>query len=275
MSLEELRKLGEKLYHKLHLPTFPVAVTYIKDESEIPTEAFRPTAAGQKMALCQAFTHARSWGGHVAMTEKDNFCVPASAMHKWINVTDEEFVESQVRQGWHIDRQAEINRIGVFNRLFEGEDGQKRLETMKSRIGFVISPLHSALLMPDTITVFGNGIHMTHLVQALCYDYQSPVFSGFEGFGESCAKGGLMPFITGQPQLVLPGMGDRAFAGISADELAMGIPAALFPAMMEHMFKTGGPMNIGMPFKTMMPSGMTESITPGFAYLRERAEQNK
>ncbi|SHL01914.1 Uncharacterized conserved protein, DUF169 family [Desulfatibacillum alkenivorans DSM 16219] len=275
MALETLKKLGEELYAKLHLPTYPVAVTYIKSEDEIPEQALRPSAMGQKMALCQAFTNARSWGAHTAMTEKDNLCVPSSAMHKWINVTDEEFVESQVRQGWHIDRQAEMNRLAVFNHLFNGEEGRKRLETMKSRIGFVCSPLQNALLEPDTILVFGNGVHTTHLIQALCYDYTSPVFSAFEGFGESCAKGGLLPFVTGRPQLVLPGMGDRAFAGIAPDELAMGIPASMFPKMMEHMFKSGGFMNIGMPFKTMMPSGMSESITPGFAYLRERAEKNK
>ncbi|WP_028314347.1 DUF169 domain-containing protein [Desulfatibacillum aliphaticivorans] len=275
MALETLKKLGEELYAKLHLPTYPVAVTYIKSEDEIPQQALRPSAMGQKMALCQAFTNARSWGAHTAMTEKDNFCVPSSAMHKWINVTDEEFVESQVRQGWHIDRQAEMNRLAVFNSLFAGEEGRKRLETMQSRMGFVCSPLQNALMEPDTILVFGNGIHMTHLIQALCYDYTSPVFAAFEGFGESCAKGGLLPFVTGRPQVVLPGMGDRAFAGIAPDELAIGIPAPMFPKMMEHMFKSGGLMNIGMPFKTMMPSGMSESITPGFAYLRGRAEKNK
>ena len=275
MTLEKFRKLGEDLFARLHLPTYPVAITYIKNEAEIPKQAMRPSAMGQKIALCQAFTNARAWGVHTAMTEKDNFCVPSSAMHKWINVTDEEFVESQVRQGWHIDRQAETNRLNVFNHLFSGEAGHKRLEIMKSHMGFVCSPLHKALLLPDTVLVFGNGIHMTHLIQALCYNYTSPVFSAFEGFGESCAKGGLLPFVTGQPQVVLPGMGDRAFAGISPDELAMGIPAGLFPNIMEHMFKSGGNMNIGMPFKTMMPSGMTETITPGFAYLRERAESNK
>ncbi|MBI9078097.1 MAG: DUF169 domain-containing protein [Desulfatibacillum sp.] len=275
MNLEKFHTLGEELYTKLHLPTYPVSITYIKNESEIPEQAMRPSAVGQKMALCQAFTNARSWGMHTAMTEEDNFCVPSSAMHKWIDVTDEEFVESQVRQGWHINREAEMNRIGVFNHLFAGKDGQARLQTMKSRIGFVASPLHQALLMPDTVLVFGNGVHMTHLVQALCFDYTVPVFSGFEGFGESCAKGGLLPFVTGQPQLVLPGMGDRAFAGITPDELAMGIPASLFPSMMGHLFKSGGFMNIGMPFKTMMPSGMTESITPGFGYLRERANKRK
>ena len=38
MTLEEFRKLGESLYHKLHLPTWPVGITYIKSLEEIPED---------------------------------------------------------------------------------------------------------------------------------------------------------------------------------------------------------------------------------------------
>ena len=52
--------------------------------------------------------------------------------------------------------------------------------------------------------------------------------SSFEGFGESCFKGGLLPFATGKPQIVIPGAGDRSFAGISENELGVrNTPAAL------------------------------------------------
>jgi len=32
MNSEEFRKSGDELYHKLHLPTWPVGITYIKKE---------------------------------------------------------------------------------------------------------------------------------------------------------------------------------------------------------------------------------------------------
>jgi len=270
MNLEEFRKLGESLYHKLHLPTWPVGITYIKTLEEIPETAMRPSAMGQKWSLCQAVTYARRHGWHVAMTADDNFCVPASAFHKWVDVSDEDLIESQVRQGWHKDRNAEQNRFNFFKNLFAGPGGEQTLKKMREYMGFVCFPLHQAILQPDTILVFGDGTHVNHMVQALCYDYTLPVMSAFEGFGETCFKGGLVPFITGRPQVVIPEMGDRAFAGISPEEIAVGLPAAQLSMVVENLFKSGGGMNIGQPVKTLLAMGLDESITPGFAFLKSK-----
>jgi len=275
MKLEAFREAGKELSQRLHLPTSPVAVTYIKSEDDIPEKALRPSAQGQKWALCQAFTYARRWGWHVAMTADDNFCVPASATHHWVDVSAEDFIESQVQQGWHKDGDAEKNRYNFNQSLFQGPKGEERLKKAKERIGFVCSPLSKALLEPDTILVFGDGTHVSHLVHALCYDYKYPVISSFEGFGETCAKGGMVPFITGRPQVVIPGMGDRAFTGVQDHELAVGIPAKLLPVVMDNLFKSGGRRNMGQPVKPILATGLTESITPGFAFLRKKVDEKK
>ena len=39
MDLEGFREIGNDLYHRLHLPTYPVAIKFIKSEDEIPKEA--------------------------------------------------------------------------------------------------------------------------------------------------------------------------------------------------------------------------------------------
>jgi uncharacterized protein (DUF169 family) len=275
MNLETLKKLGNDLYHRLHLPTFPVSITYIKTEKEIPEGAIRPSAMGQKWSLCQAIAYSRRHGWHVAMTADDNFCVPASAFHKWVDVSDEDLIESQVRQGWHKDRAAEQNRYNFYKGLFAGQNGEHTLKKMKEHIGFVSSPLSQAQMEPHTVIVYGDGTHITHIIQALCYDYTMPVLSTFEGFGETCFKGGLAPFITGRPQVVIPGMGDRAFAGITPEELAIGIPASQMELVMQNLFKSGGELNIGQPVKTLLPMGLTESITPGFAFLKEKIKQKR
>jgi len=270
MNVEQIRKTGEELYHKLHLPTWPVGITYIKKEGDIPEEAVRPSSMGQKWSLCQAVTYARRHGWHVAMTADDNFCVPASAFHKWVDVSDEDLIESQVQQRWHKDRNAEQNRFNVFKGLFAGPEGEKTLQKMKEYMGFVCSPLHQAIMEPDSIIVFGDGTHINHMIQALCYDYTMPVMSAFEGFGETCFKAGLAPFITGRPQVVIPGMGDRAFAGISPEELAVGLPASKLSVVLDNLFKSGGHLNIGQPVKTMLAMGLDESITPGFTFLKNK-----
>ena len=269
MNVEDFREAGNDLYHRLHLPTYPVAVKFIQTDDEIPEGVLRPAAIGQKWSLCQAYTYARRFGWHTAITADDNFCVPASAMHGWIDVTEKEFIESQIRQGWHKDARAEKNRYRAVMRLFEGPDGESLQDKAGRYRGFISSPLSHTIIEPDTVLVFGNGAHITHIIHSLCYDYTTPVISSFEGFEETCVKGGILPFITGQPQVVIPGMGDRAFAGISDDEIAIGVPASLLERIVQDLFKTGGDMNIGQPVKSMVVSGITESITPGFQYLRE------
>jgi uncharacterized protein (DUF169 family) len=275
MNLDDYRKAGADLSQRLRLPSGPVAVKYITTEDEIPEGAFRPSALGQKWSLCQAFTYARRWGWHSAMTEKDNFCVPASAMHQWVDVSAEDFVESQVRQGWHRDRAAEENRYAFFMSLFKGDAGSALLNRARQYVGFVCSPLVNTIIEPDSIVIYGDGSHVTHLIHALTFDYTYPVISSFEGFGEGCVKGGLIPFITGRPQVVIPGMGDRSFAGIHDHEIGIGFPATMLGMVQENLFKSGGHQNMGQPVKTLLPSGLTESLTPGFAFLREKVDKKR
>jgi uncharacterized protein (DUF169 family) len=279
MDLKTFQEMGSDLYHRLHLPTYPVAVKYIKSEDEIPENAVRPSAGGQQWSLCQAITYARRWGWHSAMTEKDNFCVPSSASHQWVDVTFEELLESQVRQGWRKDRAAEERHFAyIATNRYAGKAGKEMYEKMAQYIGCVYSPLTETIIKPDAVIVYGDGSQLTHLIQALCYDFTEPVTSSFNGFGESCFKGGLLPFISGQPQVVIPGMGDRALSGTSEHEIALGIPATLLSNLTNYLFKSGGTQNMGLPVKPLLAMGLTASITPGFKYLREivdsKAEKN-
>ncbi len=275
MNLDTFRTAGDELTRRLRLPTGPVAVKYIRSEDEIPDGAFRPSAMGAKWSLCQAFTNARRWGWHSAMTEKDNFCVPASAMHQWVDVSAGDFIESQVRQGWHRDRAAEENRYAFIISSLEGGAGREMLNRVKQYIGFVCSPLAQTIIEPDAVVIYGDGTHVTHLIHALTFDYTYPLVSSFEGFGEGCIKAGLIPFITGRPQILIPGMGDRSFAGVHDHEIGIGFPATMLDTVRENLFKSGGHQNMGQPVKTLLPGGLTESLTPGFAFLRDKVDKKK
>ncbi len=266
--LDEYRSRGQDLYHELHLSTYPIAIKYIESEDEIPEGAVRPSAFGGKMALCQAFTQARRWGSLVAMTSDDNFCTPATAMHRWEDIALEDLIESQVRQGWHKDIEAEKRRFAPLAGLF-GEQ-----EVVKY-IGLICSPLKETTVIPDTVLIFCDGVQLTHIIHALSYEHKHVPVSSFEGFGESCIKGGLIPFLTQKPQVVIPGAGDRSFAAISEHEIGIGMPAFLLSYVMENLFKTGGTMNIGFPMRSMLPMGLSETLTPGFKFLRERMDRNK
>ena len=68
-------------------------------------------------------------------------------------------------------------------------------------------------------------------------------------------------------------MGDRAFTGVQDHEIALGLPAELLPVACDNLFKSGGPMNMGQPVKPMLAMGLTESITPGFAFLKKKVDE--
>lgn len=270
-NLDEFKKAGEEIYSRLNLSSYPIAVTYIKNEDEIPEGTFRPAAAGKKLSLCQAYTLSRKWGMQVAMTADDNFCTPATAFHGWVDISKEDLIESQVRQGWHKDRQAEETRIEGAWQLMrsKGEDA------LKEYCGFVCCALKDAVMIPHTVLIFGDGVQITHMIHAISYEYKDLVHSFFEGFGESCIKGGFLPFLLDSPQIVLPGMGDRSFAGIGENELAIGMPSRIVPVLQENLFKAGREMNMGYPAKTLLPMDITEHITPGFQFLREKMDKTK
>ena len=270
-DLDEYRQAGQEVYDALHLGTMPVAIKYIKDVSEIPAKVMRPSAMGEEWCLCQGFTYARRWGWNVAMTGDDNFCVPSTAIHGWEDLSADDILESQVRQGWHRDVEAEKRVQEITRGIFSEED----LAKAKGYKGFVVSPLPKSIVVPDTVLVYGSGQDITHIIQALVYEGRNFPTSYFWGFAESCIKGGLVPFLTGKPQIVIPGTGDRTFSGVFDYEIAIGIPAPLIFEIKANLFKTGGRQNMGQPIKTLLARGIRAKLTPGFKYLREKIEAAK
>jgi uncharacterized protein (DUF169 family) len=125
-------------------------------------------------------------------------------------------------------------------------------------------------VIPDAILVYTDGPKLTNIINALNYEHKRKyrVQSTFEGFGESCGKGGLMPFITRRAQIVLPGTGDRSFGGIQDHELAIGMPGEFIFYILENLFQTGAGQGLKFPLRTLIPK-LDESLTPGFVYMRE------
>jgi len=270
-NLNDFQEAGQTLYDRLHLSSLPVAIKYIKTASEIPNQKImRPSALGEEWSLCQAFTYARRWGWNVAMTGDDNFCVPATASHGWEDISEEDRLESQIRQGWHRDEEAERRLQNFTSKLF-GEKADLRKEYQ----GFIVSPLPQSIVVPDTVLIYGNGEQITHIIQALVYDGRNFPTSSFWGFGESCMKGGLIPFLTQVPQIVIPGTGDRTFSGVFDYEIAIGLPGSLIFEVSANLFKTGGRLNMGMPVKTLLPRSIKAKLTPGFDFLRKKYEKGK
>ena len=70
-------------------------------------------------------------------------------------------------------------------------------------------------------------------------------------------------------------MGDRAFSGVYDYEIAIGFPGGLVFDVAENLFLTGGRLNMGQPVKTLLPQSLTENITPGFKFMRNKMDEYK
>ena len=120
--------------------------------------------------------------------------------------------------------------------------------------------------------IYCDGVQLTHIIHALSYENLYDPTSSFDGFSESCVKGGLIPFVTQRSQVVIPGAGDRTFAGISEHELGIGLPANLLFYVIDNLFKTGKRLNMGLPMRSVIPMDLNERLTPGFKYLRKKMD---
>jgi hypothetical protein len=189
-------------------------------------------------------------------------------MHRWVNLSMQDLIASQVRQRWHKDIEVEEQRIAKFREIL----GDEYIDNPGQYIGFVCSPLQKTPFIPDTILVYCDSVQLTHIIHALSYENKHDPISSFDGFGESCLKGALIPFITQRAQVVIPGAGDRIFAGISESEVGIGFPAFLLIYVMEYLFKTGKRMNMGFPLRSVIAMDLNERITPGFKYLRKKMD---
>jgi uncharacterized protein (DUF169 family) len=269
-TVEQYQETGREIWNDLRLATYPVAVKYIKDVSEIPDDFIRPSEVGESWALCQAITCARKNQTCSAMTKEDNFCVPSSYAQGWLHLPYEQMVESQTLNKWRKDYDSEIRcQLASAADYASKENLKKAMEYC----GFLVAPLTSTPFIPDSILLYGDPGQATHIIQALSYEGNHVITSVFNGFGESCIKGALKPFLTGTPEVILPGAGDKAVSGTQDHEMAIAVPGQLLFTIKENLFKTGGENNWGYPYKAHRIK-TDSSALPGWIYLKEKMEES-
>jgi uncharacterized protein (DUF169 family) len=273
-SLEDFQKAGQEFYDKLRFLTFPLAIKYIKKESEIPDEVgiIRPSKIKQKFSLCQAFTIARRWGRTVVMTFEDNHCITSSFVHGWEYMPGKQILKSQIISKYHSGPSAEFSVQLLFGQYLIKDS----MEKVKGNIGFIVSPLNKTNIIPDVILCYGNPAQMTHIIHALEYEGRNLIKDQFFlGYGESCIKGVLIPYISNQVQIILPGTGDRTLSMTTEDEMAIGFPAKMLFYIMKNLFKSANKFNMGMPSKFMLIDLPDCMGPPAFRFLKRQHKRLK
>ena len=132
-----------------------------------------------------------SGGKTLPMTEKDNFCVPSSASHQWVDVSMEELLESRVRQGITTEIMGKgLERMG-YNVKYQQADYLAQFAGLESGDVIVQVPLH--------LRAIPGGPSARDLHAALARHYQGRRFVTLAPLEESLAMAQLEPEALQQP----------------------------------------------------------------------------
>ncbi len=236
--MSSFREVGDWLRNDLRLKTSPVAAKFLKKGEEFPEKTRRPSVAtGKRIAICQGVTMARNYGWTVGMTKEDVICVPAAIVFGFSESSD-----------------PPASLAGLFTEIsFSAAEDLARKETSSmSRFengeieAIVLAPVEKAAFEPDTVLVYGNPAQIMRLNQAWSWMAGERVIGHFGGKVE-CDEYLIAPYKTQSPRVVIPGQGERIFAGTQDDEVVFAVPGRFIATLAEALKKAGKPIGARYP----------------------------
>ena len=173
MDTPQLAERAQFVYDNLRLKTYPVGVKFLKERKELPEKARRPALFLQKkITICQAMTMARNYGWHMGVTAEDLICVLASLALGFTTATDarREMAESFFESNYKISMEKTVSEV----------DQMCFLDTNEYE-ALLMSPLTKALVIPDTVVLYGNPAQISRMLQAITYDTEEKIEGLFGG----------------------------------------------------------------------------------------------
>jgi len=214
LSLEKLHEKGEKIREHLRLRTFPVAIRLCKDEGEFSKDARRPSRDFKhRIAACQAISMTRMYGWTLGLTwEEDMWCIRPAIL--WGIIEPPEYVLEGTLMHEFYNATVEAAK--------KSEEAWTKIP-VGSFCGAVFSPLERTPFEPHVIAIYGTPAQMCRLIGAALWKEGGALEAAFQAGAEICHKIARAYRIK-EPQVVIPGGGDRVFTGTEDDEMAMVIP---------------------------------------------------
>jgi uncharacterized protein (DUF169 family) len=227
--VNEWTELGKELNELIRPHTFPLAIKLIKEEKEMPEKARRPLRDLKvKIALCQGITIARRYGWTVGMTAEDLGCAIARVAYGWGEPEDEmQMANFVARMAYAVDPEVGLKIAKGIDRFGRGEYA-----------GVILSPLAWTRVIPDLIMIYGNPAQIMRLIHGATYHEGNKIACAFSGRAASCTEGIIRTVLTGEPQVVIPGNGDRVWAMTQDEEVAFTTPAAKLESILEGLNKS-------------------------------------
>lgn len=240
-------QVAAELEQYLRLQTFPLGISLLQQEADIPAGARRPQGAmGVRITICQGVGMARRYGWSVVIGQEDCSCPLAKSAFGLEPLLP--FYEEG------------HTCAGMYTATPEA-GARTEAETPKLPYGaypfVLIGPLARAKREPDVVLLYGNAAQVMRMVHAALWEQGGRMTSGFSGRID-CADEIIAPFTTGEPQVILPCNGDRIFGMATDEEMAFAFPfhraAELMNGLREtHKHGVRYPITTYLRFEAEMP----------------------
>lgn len=226
--MEEWYGLAKRLGAVINPATFPVAVTFLSEEPQIPSSARRPLRDLQvRMGVCQGVAMSRRYGWTMAFGKEDAGCAIASHTYGWEEASEEGMLSFFTAMNYASDEKAAHQLV----------DGFRTQRKQKNPI-VIFSPLARTKVEPNVILVYVNPAQLMRLIHGATYGTGEPIESNFSGRAASCSEGIIGAYIDDTVKVVVPGNGDRVWAGCQDHEMLMAIPATRLSDLVEGLEAT-------------------------------------
>lgn len=230
MNGTNFKEAAEFIRNDLRLKTFPVAAKFYKNKVELPERTRRPSVAlGKKITICQGVTMARNYGWTVGLAKEDVICVPAAIVFG--------LTESS-------DASATLSKLFCEVTFAGGEELARKETSSMSRFergeieAIVLAPLERASFEPDTVLIYCNPAQVMRLAQAWSYITGERV-PGHCGGKVECDEYLISPYKAQSARIVIPGNGERIFAGTQDDELTFATPSKFLTDLVKGLKEAG------------------------------------
>jgi len=202
--------------------TLPVGVKLAKAGEKIQQKAKFPLKdIGNRLAVCQGMTIARTIGWTMAFRKEDHGCPLGSVILGYLK--PDLFLKGKI-SGYYQDREDCFEKMeATYPRL-----------PLNSIEQIWLSPLDKCEFAPDLAVVYGNPAQMITLITAANFRHGPGIKSTSSG------RGGCSTWIAGVRQsdectYMIPGVGERVFGGTQDFEMSFAVPYSKFENFIEGL----------------------------------------
>ncbi len=235
---ETIRRFAETLDTHLRLSSAPVAVKLAAPGEKIPQKAKAPLAqVGNRLAACQGMSLARNFGWTMVFGAEDHGC-PLPLVFMGLTPPDK-FLEGDIARAYQQDAACARAMEAAYPRWPQG-----RFEAVW------LAPVSRCDFIPDLVVVYGNAAQILALIQGANFGLGTGIASLSTGrYGCSLWLAGAIQ--KGECTYMIPGPGERIFAGTQDHELSFAVPYSRIAALIEGLNYVRGQGSFRYPVPAM------------------------